>query len=79
VSKQPEQEKKIQLMQHAFYMAVYQYISYEYTPRTARLFTNSSISGSIVDLVNQYYWGGNSVPYVAGQIADLIKSKYKKQ
>ena len=72
-------EAKIRAMQHCFYMDVYSYVISEYKPRIAKLFTESPISGRIVDLVNDYYWGGNSVPFTAGQIADLLKSKYKKK
>ena len=72
-------EAKIRAMQHCFYMDVYSYVISEYKPRIAKLFTESPISGRIVDLVNDYYWGGNSVPFTAGQIADLLKSKYKKR
>lgn len=63
---------------HQFYMTVYSYISSEYQPKYARLFANSSMSEKLVDLVTQYYWGGNTAPFVAGQIVDLLKSKYKK-
>tara|TARA_B110000503_G_C7140794_1_gene410747 strand:+ start:1395 stop:1646 length:252 start_codon:yes stop_codon:yes gene_type:complete len=70
---------KLRAIQHCFYMDVYSYIAAEYTPRTARLFTDSPISGSLVDLINEYYWGGNTIPFVAGQVADLLKSKYKKK
>jgi len=77
--KQSDREKKIQIMQHVFYMDVYSYLKDEYRPQIARWFCNSPIAGNIVDLVNEYYWGGNSVPFVAGQIADLLNSKYKKK
>ena len=33
---------------------------------------------NLVDLINEYYWGGNTVPFVAGQVADLLKSKYEQ-
>lgn len=62
---------------HQFYMNVYSYISMEYKPKYAKLFANSDISAKLTDLVTQYYWGGNSVSFTAGQIVDLLKSKYK--
>lgn len=71
-----KREKHIQLMQHVFYMDVYSYLHDEYHPKIVKLFTDSPISGNLVDLINQYYWGGNSVPFVAGQVADLLRSKY---
>lgn len=72
-------EAKIRAMQHCFYMDVYGYVLAEYKPKIGKLFTDSPIAGKIVDLVNEYYWGGNSVPFVAGQIADLLRSKYLKK
>ena len=63
---------------HQFYMNVYSYIDMEYKPKYAKLFANSDISEKLTDLVTQYYWGGNSVPFTAGQVVDLLKSKYKK-
>jgi hypothetical protein len=63
---------------HQFYMQVYSYISMEYKPQYRKLFANSDLSEKLTDLVTQYYWGGNSVPFTSGQIVDLLKSKYKK-
>lgn len=72
-------EAKIRAMQHMFYMDVYSYIQMEYNPKIGRLFTNSPISGDIVDLVNKYFWGGNTVQFTAGHIADLLRSKYLRK
>ena len=71
-------EAKIRAMQHMFYMDVYSYIQMEYSLKIERLFTNSPIAGDLVDLVNEYFWGGNTVQFTAGQIADLLRSKYLK-
>ena len=62
---------------HQFYMTVYAYIEMEYKPKYSKLFADSDISEKLTDLDTQYYWGGNSVPFTAGQIVDLLKSKYK--
>lgn len=62
---------------HQFYMSVYSYIGSEYKKKYKNLFADSGISPQIYDLCAQYYWGGNSVPFTAGQIVDLLKSKYK--
>lgn len=70
-------ETKIRAMQHMFYMDVYYYLQLEYKPRIAKLFTDSPIAGNLVDLINEYFWGGNTVQFTAGQVADLLKSKYK--
>ena len=72
-------EAKIRAMQQMFYEDVCIYISEEYSPRTRRLFFDSPIAGNIVDLVNEYFWGGNTIQFTAGQIADLLKSKYPKK
>jgi hypothetical protein len=69
-------EEKIRIMQHMFYEDVCLYVLEEYSPRISKLFFDSPIAGDIVDLVNQYFWGGNTVQFTAGQIADLLKSKY---
>lgn len=70
-------KKEVNQMVHSFYMSVYSYIGSEYKPKYSKLVADSAISASIYDLCSQYYWGGNTVPYVAGQIVDLLKSKYK--
>lgn len=72
-------EAKIRAMQHMFYMDVYSYIQMEYSLKIERLFTNSPISGDLVDLINEYFWGGNTVQFTAGQVADLLRSKYLKK
>lgn len=64
-------------MAHQFYMSVYSYISMEYKPKYAKIYADSSFSEKLFDLVVQYYWGGNTVQFTAGQIVDLIQSKYK--
>lgn len=77
--KHQTKEAKIRAMQHMFYMDVYSYIHMEYKPKIERLFTDSPIAGDIVDLVNKYFWGGNTVQFTAGHIADLLRSKYCKK
>lgn len=70
------QQSKARAMEHNFYMGVYEYILQEYKPKIGSLFTDSPISGTLVDLVNNYYWGGNNIPNTAADIADLLRSKY---
>ena len=72
-------EAKIRAMQHMFYMDVYSYIQMEYSIKIERLFTNSPISGDLVDLVIEYFWSGNTVQFTAGQVADLLRSKYLRK
>jgi hypothetical protein len=64
---------------HEFYMSVYAYISMEYKPRYSHIMADSEISEKLVDLITQYYWGGNTVQFTAGQIVDLMRSKYKNK
>jgi hypothetical protein len=71
--------KKAQVLAHEFYMQVYTYIEMEYKPKYARLVADSDISERLVDLISQYYWGGNTVQFTAGQVVDLLYSKYKKK
>lgn len=72
-----KKNKKANSIEFGFYMSVYSYIGQEYKPKYRRIFADSDISEGIANLVSQYYWGGNTVPFVAGQVVDLIKSKYK--
>lgn len=72
-----KKNKRAQSMCHDFYMNVFAYINMEYKPKYSRIYADSEMSESLVELVSQYFWGGNTVPFVAGQIVDLIKSKYK--
>jgi hypothetical protein len=72
-------EAKIRAMQQIFYEDLCIYMLEEYSPRTCRLFFDSPISDDIVHLVNDYFWGGNTIQFTAGQIADLLKSKYPKK
>lgn len=69
--------KNTHIHAHQFYLGVYSYIGMEYKPKYSRIFADSSMSEQLVDLVTQYYWGGNSIPFTAGQVVDLIKSKYR--
>jgi len=69
--------KKLNAQAFSFYMDVYAYISMEYRPKYATLYSDSDIAEKIADLVVEYYWGGNTIQFTAGQIVDLLKSKYK--
>lgn len=78
-SKQELNALKIKAMQQMFYEDVLIYLLEEYKPRIAKLFTDSPISDKITVLVYEYFWGGNTVQFTAGQMADLLKSKYPKR
>lgn len=72
-----KKRKQAKIAEYAFYTSVYAYISEEYKPKYGRIYADSTLSEKIANLVAEYYWGGNTVPFVAGQVVDLIKSKYK--
>ena len=69
-------QAKIRAMQEMFYEDVCIYIGEEYDDEICHLMFNSPISGKLLLLINKYYWGGATVPDCAGQVADLLRSKY---
>ena len=69
-------QAKIRAMQEMVYEDVCIYIGEEYNDEICHLMFNSPISDKLVLLVNQYYWGGSTVPFVSGHIADMLRSKY---
>jgi hypothetical protein len=50
----------------------------EYKPRWAKLYKNPDILDDMIRLTSEYYFGGNTVPFTAAQIVDLLRSKYGK-
>jgi hypothetical protein len=48
----------------------------EYKPKWSRLYNSEKLLDDMINLTSEYYFGGNSVPFTAGQIVDLLKSKY---
>ena len=71
--------KRAQNMQDYFYGLVYDYICLEYSRNISVLFLESELAASIESSVSEYFWGGNTVPFVAGQMANRIKHKYRKK
>ena len=61
-----------------FYNSVWEYMKQEYKPRYAKLYNSDKLLDSMIKLTGEYYYGGNSVPFTAGQMVDLLKSKYGK-
>jgi len=61
-----------------FYNSVWEYMIAEYKPKWARLYNSEELLDDMIHLTSEYYFGGNNVPFTAGQIVDLLKSKYKK-
>jgi len=61
-----------------FYNSVLEYMNNEYRPKWARLYNSDKLLDDMIRLTGEYYFGGNTVPFTAGQIVDLLKSKYGK-
>lgn len=59
-----------------FYNSVWEYMKAEYKPKWAKLYNNDKLLDDMIKLTGEYYLGGNTVPFTAGQIIDLLKSKY---
>lgn len=59
-----------------FYNSVWEYMQAEYKPKWAKIYNSEKLLDDMIYLTGQYYFGGNSVPMTAGQIVDLLKSKY---
>lgn len=62
-----------------FYNSVWEYMQSEYRPKWAAIYNSEELLDDMILLTSQYYFGGNSVPMTAGQIVDLLKSKYGKK
>lgn len=62
-----------------FYNSVYHYMKNEYKPKWARLYNSEELLDGMIHLTGEYYFGGNTVPFTAGQIVDLLQSKYGKK
>lgn len=68
--------KKAQKLICDFYNSVWEYMKAEYKPRWARLYNSEKILDDMIYLTGEYYLGGNTVPFTAGQIVDLLRTKY---
>lgn len=70
--------QKAQRLVCDFYNSVWNYMKMEYKPKWARLYHRDDILDYMIRLTSEYYFGGNSVPFTAAQIVDLLRSKYGK-
>lgn len=70
---------KAKKLEKSFFDSVLNYIKLEYKVEYTQLILYSSIKSQIYNLISEYYWGGNTVQFVAGQIVDLLESKYNKR
>lgn len=62
-----------------FYNSVWQYMRDEYKPKWAKLYNSEPILEDMIYITSEYYFGGNTVPFTAGQIVDLLRSKYGRK
>ena len=52
------------------------YIFMEYKGVYYDIYNNIKINREVRKLATEYYFGGNTVPFTAGQIVDYVRSKY---
>lgn len=70
--------KKLQKDVDAFYWLVKAYIILEYRTIYNVIYTDIDISKEVKQLSIDYYFGGNTVPFTAGQVVDYVKKKHMK-
>lgn len=68
--------RKAQKLVNKFYNSVWRYMKKEYKPKWYKLYNSEELLDSMIQLTSEYYFGGNTVPNTAGDIVDLLKSKY---
>ena len=60
-----------------FSAKVRKYILIEYNPAYHQIYSSVQIQKDVRILISKYYWGGNNIPFTAGQIVDYVRSKFK--
>jgi len=68
--------EKAQQLVFEFYNSVGEYIKTEYNSRWFRYYNNKELFASIIESIKLYYFGGNTVPFAAGQIIESLKKIY---
>jgi len=68
--------QKAQKLVCDFYNSVWNYMKMEYKPKWAKLYNSDQLLDDMIKLTGEYYFGGNTVPFTAAQIVDLLRSKY---
>jgi hypothetical protein len=71
--------KKVQQLIGLFSASVRKYILLEYKSAYYDIYADVDITRDVRTLIVEYYWGGNNVPFTAGQVVDYVRSKYKKK
>ncbi len=62
-----------------FSAKVRKYILIEYNLVYNKIYSDMQITKEVRTLMSEYYWGGNNIPFTAGQIVDYVRSKYKDE
>ena len=62
-----------------FSAKVRKYILIEYNEVHRKIYSDMQITKDVNKLMAEYYWGGNNIPFTAGQIVDYVRSKYKDE
>tara|TARA_B100001778_G_C18442661_1_gene563067 strand:+ start:480 stop:713 length:234 start_codon:yes stop_codon:yes gene_type:complete len=70
---------KLEVAVGRFSAKVRSYILMEYRPTYNRIYRNIKITRDARKLCAEYYLGGNTIPFTAGQIVDYVRSKYKDE
>jgi hypothetical protein len=69
---------KLELALSQFSAAVRKYILLEYRSAYQQIYSSIKITRDVRKLSTDYYFGGNTVQFTAGQIVDYVRSKYKQ-
>ena len=72
-----KKNKKLEIAIGKFSAKVRVYILLEYRGVYYDIYNSVKITRDVRKLATEYYLGGNTVPFTAGQIVDYVKSKYK--
>ena len=69
---------KLELALSQFSGTVRKYILLEYRSAYQQIYSSIKITRDVRKLSTDYYFGGNTVQFTAGQIVDYVRSKYKQ-
>lgn len=72
-----KKNKKLEIAIGRFSAKIRAYILMEYRGVYNDIYSSVKINRDVRKLSTEYYFGGNTVPFTAGQIVDYVKSKYK--
>ena len=76
MKKKNDKYKKFKVALGRFSAATRAYILMEYRDVYNDIFNSVKITREVRQLTTEYYLGGNTVPFTAGQVVDYVRSKY---